>query len=249
MKPDLKGANLREAFLQGAILYSADLQGADLKGADLKGADLLAASLEGADLSGAYLKGARLTSANLNMAFLIEAHLEGARLNGAQLKGAILYLAHLEGANLIQANLDGASVQGVTYDNAMRCRVINVQNCVGSQRFIRHVADLDYIEETREKHPVKHFLWSYTSDCGCCWELLFVWCVFIVGLFAVFFDWAGTPLPLISSIMAFTSFGFIDANAHSTGELILICVEAMLGFVMFGCLVSLISSMMARRSG
>jgi hypothetical protein len=172
----------------------------------------------------------------------------GSNLQGAEFQEARLQGAKFQGADLTEANFCGAKVSGVEFDNKMKCRGIDVTGCTGSQRFVRHVMDLDYIEETKENHPVKYFAWSYTSDCGRCWELLLVWCVFTIGLFAVFFDWLGTQRSLISSVMAFTSFGFVDSSARSTGELVLICVEAMLGFTLFGCLVSLASSMMARRS-
>ena len=40
VRPDLSGADLREAHLHGANLREADLHGADLSGADLSGANL-----------------------------------------------------------------------------------------------------------------------------------------------------------------------------------------------------------------
>jgi hypothetical protein len=83
-------ANLRGADLRGAYLGGADLRGADLGGAYLGGADLRGADLRGADLGGADLRGADLGGANLG----------GANLRGANLRGADLGGANLGGANL-----------------------------------------------------------------------------------------------------------------------------------------------------
>jgi len=234
-----KRKGIVDTDLSEVKFYDRDFRGANFWRTNFIGARLYKTKFQEANLNEAKLHGAYLESAEFPEASLIRAELNGADLREADLRDT----------RLSNADLSDANIMGVKYDNKMRCRNTNVSSCCGSQRFVRHVKDLDYLEEFKEKYPVKHFAWSYTSDCGRCWELLFVWCVFIIGLFAIFFDWAGTQRPLISSIMAFTSFGFVDASAHSTGEFVLTCVEAMLGFTMFGCLVSLISSMMARRSG
>jgi len=87
-RADLRGADLRGAFLQGANLRGADLQGAVLRGANLQGADLQGAFLRGANLQGANLRGADLQGAFLQHANLQGANLRGAVLRGANLQGA-----------------------------------------------------------------------------------------------------------------------------------------------------------------
>ncbi len=59
---DLRGADLRDAYLRGADLRGADLRDAYLRGADLRGADLRDAYLRDAYLRGAYLRGAKILS-------------------------------------------------------------------------------------------------------------------------------------------------------------------------------------------
>ncbi len=85
VRPDLRGAYLREVDLSGA-----HLNGADLSRADCGGADFGATSLKEADLSGAHLSGADLWGADLRGADLRGAKLDGAHLNGADLCGADL---------------------------------------------------------------------------------------------------------------------------------------------------------------
>ena len=59
-RADLRGADLRYAYLKRADLRGADLRGANLHGADLRGADLYGTNLRGANLLHADLKGATL---------------------------------------------------------------------------------------------------------------------------------------------------------------------------------------------
>ncbi|MBN1655048.1 MAG: pentapeptide repeat-containing protein [Deltaproteobacteria bacterium] len=61
VKEDLRGANLKDAYLDGA-----DFSGTDLKGVNLNGAYLSGANFNNADLSTADLKDAKLYSAHYN---------------------------------------------------------------------------------------------------------------------------------------------------------------------------------------
>ena len=87
---DLRGADLRGAYLSDADLSGADLRGAYLSDADLRGAYLSDADLRGADLSDADLRGADLRGADLSDAVLSGAVLSGADLSDADLRGAVL---------------------------------------------------------------------------------------------------------------------------------------------------------------
>jgi uncharacterized protein YjbI with pentapeptide repeats len=62
---DLRGIDLRDAWLQGAKLRNADLREADLRNARLNSADLRRCDLRGADLCGANMHKALLTGADL----------------------------------------------------------------------------------------------------------------------------------------------------------------------------------------
>lgn len=95
-KPNLNGANLRDA----------DLNGADLRGADLGGADFQSADLWRADLNSAYLRGANLRGADLR-----HANLWGSDFQSADLRGSDLWGADLSGANLECAKLTRSQVQ------------------------------------------------------------------------------------------------------------------------------------------
>lgn len=85
---NLRGADLRDAFLDAADLGGADLADAVLRRTSLKGADLRSARLAGTDLSGCNLSGADLRDADLGGALLADTCLLGADLRGARFAGA-----------------------------------------------------------------------------------------------------------------------------------------------------------------
>lgn len=98
-RANLRGADLRDAYLQGTHLRGAYLQNANLQGAhlrdahlqcaDLRGAHLQGANLQCADLRGAYLQCADLRGANLRDAYLRDANLRNADLRSTGLPNGI----------------------------------------------------------------------------------------------------------------------------------------------------------------
>ncbi|HRP26573.1 MAG TPA: pentapeptide repeat-containing protein [Rhodocyclaceae bacterium] len=136
--PDLRGADLGEAYLAKADLAGVDLTDANLSGAELDGACLREADLVDADLSEAMCAdvsffGANLTGADLHDAFLLKANLTAARLPGANLTDAKLCradltLADLTGADLTACDLSSAVLVGtqLTRTTLSRCRVYGV---------------------------------------------------------------------------------------------------------------------------
>lgn len=118
VRPDLIGANLREADLYLADLSKADLSEADLSGTNLSGAKLIGANLIGANLSEADLDLADLSKADLSGAKLSKGHLSGADLGGANLRQAKLREANLNWADLTQADLRAADLRGANLSRA-----------------------------------------------------------------------------------------------------------------------------------
>lgn len=220
-------------------------------GIDFHNTDLRDVILSGATLWGADFRGANCTDAKFQ-----DAELQGARFQGADLSGALFC---------------GAKVSGVKFDNKMKCRGIDITGCTGSQRFVRHVMDLDYIEEFKEDHPNWHFWWELTSDCGRSWGR---WACCTLGLVLFFaallyscyfltflpdfmipmmkpnisqFE-AGWFAPIYFSIVTFTTLGFGDITPSNTAGQIFLTLEVIAGYIMLGGLISLISNKMGRRS-
>jgi uncharacterized protein YjbI with pentapeptide repeats len=280
--PDLERANLGLSHLEGIDLVGAHLERANLGGAHLEGADLGGAHLERANLLHAHLEGASARSAHLERANLLHAHLEGASARSARLQGADFMGAHLEGADLGGAHLERASflgadlqnvfVLGVQYKKLGRCRGINLEGCSGSPRFIRDAKDNEFIEEVRINHPIKHFIWSISSDCGRSMLLWVGWSLFIAVLCgAAYADYSAPTwlpewlvnmapdvdlqgrsptwfTPYYFSIVTFTTLGFGDVVPRNLAAEIWLTIEVIIGYVMLGGLIAIFATKLARRS-
>jgi uncharacterized protein YjbI with pentapeptide repeats len=107
IQPDLRDADLHEAYLSGA----------DLSWAHLRRADLSRASLYSSNLSRAYLGGADLRAADLRRAHLGRVDLSWARLGRADLSGADLSGAYLDGTHLDETDLGGAYMGRTVFGN------------------------------------------------------------------------------------------------------------------------------------
>lgn len=112
-RPDLRGADLRRAYLldanlSGAKLHEADLTRADLRGADLSNAELVVTKLSRAILA-ADLSGAKLLGVDLEGAILSNTDLSGAHIgvaSGFSAKGLRFVFPHLTQAQLDEARAD-----------------------------------------------------------------------------------------------------------------------------------------------
>ncbi len=244
-----------------SLIQNLDTQ--NFKKAELQLADLTEASFEKANLQDASLQGATLTKANFT---------------GANLKQARFQQAKFQGANLSSADFSDANIIGAEYDDKMKCRGINVSGCFGSPRFVRHVIDLDYIEETKDRYPKKYWFWKLTSNCGRSILPWTAWSAALALIFGVIFahypvwlwlpDWLQSALtsmapqmdyndkmipngftPYYFSIVTFTTLGFGDITPLNLAGQIWLTIEVVLGYIMLGGLITLFATKMVRQSG
>jgi hypothetical protein len=113
VRPDLRGAKLRNLDLSYCDLDNADLRRASFWGCTLQGT-----RLNNADLSQCTARFVRFSRAKLAGAKLVESDLRGASLRkadltGANLRKAVLRFASLVGATITDARLDRAEVYGI----------------------------------------------------------------------------------------------------------------------------------------
>ena len=242
----------------------------DLSDEVLKGKYLPEINFSGTNLAGADLEEALLPGANLNGAILRRACLQKAKIQ--TLDGTRSKRPDLRGADLQGADLTDADVYGVKYDDNMKCFGIRAAGCHGDQLFVRHVLDLAYLEGFKIENPKTYWWWESTSKCGRSWWR-WAWCSFGLALFfAVILylcyflacylpGWAiptmepnvsqfeaGWFAPIYFSIVTFTTLGFGDITPSNTAGQIFLTLEVIVGYIMLGGLVSLISNKMARRS-
>jgi len=107
---DVKGANLRGAFLDRVRFDDSNLEHVDFMRASLRRADFRGAILKGAHLREAWLDGANFVGANLQDASLRLSRLRNTNLLGARLQGATLIGADLTGAVYVTRDQIAAAI-------------------------------------------------------------------------------------------------------------------------------------------
>ena len=281
-------AKLRGVNFVGADLRYANLQGAILTGADFTGAKLYHTDLEDADLRNANMTGAKLGKANLNKAKLQHSHLTEAKLLGTSLVGANLYRAHIDNASLFSADLtratlkeadirftilqrailNDADVSEIKYNRHCKFKGIRATTCFGNHSFRRYAMDQDFLEEFRRDHPIIHFIWLVTCNCGRSMSLWAGWSVALAGLLTLIFHGLGQDsFALLSdphgnemlpwswntmcyySVVTFTTLGFGDVTPLTWWAKFWVMAEVILGYIMLGGLISIFANKLARRSG
>jgi len=271
----LVGAKLRGAVLFQARLDGAELAGADLSDANLaeisavraglgrtalQGANLIGAQLQGSTLSGADLSGADLRTAELDDARLLRTILVGADLGRASLRRVEIGDCDVTGARFRYTDLQDSRIRGITgYDQCdwVGADFRNADLC-GAYLLRRFAHDQNFIAEFRSQSPAHAFgylVWKATSDCG---RSVTRWALWTVGIALAFgFLYAQLPIdygphrtvlsPMYLSVVTLT---MGDADAVPVGPMsqVLVMTEGLLGYVMLGGLLSLLSNKMARRA-
>lgn len=247
---DLTGANLEEADVRDAGLGSAILTGCKLFGANLGNATLTKASLEKADLRCAHLRVARIR----------EARLAGADFTGTDLFGVDLSLTDVKRAIFNNADMRETRLRGVlNFEKAQWIGVdIRDVNFAGAYRLRRFIVDQNYIYEFKNINRFSRILyaiWMLTNDCG---RSMFRWCACIVILslaFAWLYSFVAIDYgehqnwiaPYYFSVVTLTTLGYGDILPLSSAARLVALFEVMLGYMMLGGLLSILSNKMARR--
>lgn len=268
---DLSKANLRGANLSRANLWGSNLSGADLTEANLSGANLCETNLSGADFWKTDLSGALLREANLSGANLWETNLSGAELGDVLFTTDEVFdrllkwwgpkiLSCIPLLNRMKPFQNWKKV-GMTILRGIDTAKIN-----GSKNPIlkRYIEDYQFIQGFKKKSWFHRWLfyplWKATSDCGRSLLLWLIWAVGLIGLFSwVYYphraDWFNqVDLNWLSiwylSLTKFMSFGFGNTTPkidHPTAQVWLM-VEVVIGYVMFGGLISILINKLARRA-
>ena len=257
----LAGCELSGADLEGADLDRANLRGAGLGMANLRSTQAFSADLSGATLSGSDLSHASLSCAKLTGARMREANLTATDFRAADLREAELSLCTVADATFDEADLRGARLRAVSHFESARWFGVDIRdiNFAGAYRLRRHVIDENYLKEFRESGRVQHALyqlWWLTSDCGRSlgrWSVnIFVVAALFAGLFALAGVQLGIHEPgmttyLYYSVVTLTTLGYGDIVPQtSTGQMLAI-LEAGVGYLMLGGLISILANKMARR--
>ncbi len=269
---DLAGAIIEEANLESANLKNAEMAYAELNGSSLMSANMQGASLRNAHLEGALLTGADMANVGAECSFIKNARLMSANLYDASLLSADLSHADLTGVCLIGANLEGANLTGANLQSVGfqrkrgKWRNIRLEGCYGNETFKRHALHEAFVEEFRRNkgklHATVYWTWDTFVDCGRTpWRLMTwvftTWLLFAEAFFTLQLLWPDSfdigPLPetiwtmLYYSIVTLTTLGFGDVTPLTYPAMIFVSMEVLLGYIIFGCLISFLSSKMVPR--
>ena len=262
----LQGANLRRANLTGANLTSANmdeiravragfgmahLENTTCFRGHLEMCTFSRAVMKQADFRCSCMKGSRFREADLSNTDFTEADLTGADMSLSMVSGCIFNNADLRDARLRQ-------IRGYRRAQWIGTDIRDI-NFAGAYLMRRFVKDQNYLKEFRERNRLNAFLyyiWKVSSDCG---RSMALWCVWIIVL-TLFFAWVYTevgidygtyPTPISAlyfSVVTFTTLGYGDIRPSTTAGEMAAMAEVIIGYMMLGGLLSILSNKMARRA-
>ncbi len=132
-------------------------------------------------------------------------------------------------------------------------------NFFGAYLMRRFVVDQNYLDEVRTKSKfsnIVYWVWRLTSDCGRSMALWCFWIALIMAGFSLIYkmvdiDFGSYHTPfstLYFSVVTFTTLGFGDVLPMSTGAQVATVCEVIIGYLMLGGLLSILSNKIARRA-
>ncbi|MCP4600409.1 MAG: hypothetical protein GY847_07740 [Proteobacteria bacterium] len=248
---DLTSATLNECQAQRVGFGASNLSGASLVGSDLQEATMTEAKLCGADFRAANLRGASIRNADLSNASFTRASIQDADLKHSDVSGTDFRVANLADTRLLglknftKALWVGADIRGVDLRGAYMIR--------------RHIMDENYLFEFKSSsryHHILYWIWWATSDCG---RSIGRWGAFIMGVAAIFAGFYSIVdvdfgphktsfSPFYYSIVTLTTLGYGDAVPASLAAQVVAAIEALLGYIGLGGLLSILSNKIARRA-
>lgn len=266
VRPDLSHENL--ADWNAAAIRQWDM-GAD--GVNLENANLWNTNLTGAGLIFANLKNAILIQSNLEKACLIGANFENANLSNANLRGAKLKNASLENANV-------SGVKYSRFAKYRGIRTATCYGSPRFRRFSQDQDFLEELREESTLGRILYWLWLIFADCGRSFWPILSWLLLISFMFGAIYAGYEIPVwlsflpdslqnflisihpqldfkhlqtwfsPYYFSLVTLTTLGFGDITPLNAAGEVFVSVEVLIGYMMLGLLISILSNKIARRS-
>lgn len=257
-----KGADFTGANLSGALLSEGLFDHAGFGSANLSGVVAHRASFRGAALSACSAREASFAASDLTEARCIDANFEGADFQTATLGEADLTGVRVAGATFRRARLKGAKLLGVMgYASADWIFVeLDDMNLTGGVLLREFAHDQNFLFEFRNqsrRHEWVYRVWWLTSDCG---RSVLRWGVCSFGLaafFACVYTFVGIDYgpnatwlsPFYFSVVTLTTLGYGEVVPVTAAAQATVITEVILGYVMLGGMLSLISNKLSRRGG
>ncbi|QDV09500.1 Secreted effector protein pipB2 [Planctomycetes bacterium Poly30] len=271
VEADLTGAILDDVHAESADFSRARLSGASLRRGHFSHARFSGAQLVDADATAAFMDEVEFVGASVRGTVFAVARLQATRWNEADLTGADLRRADLSRADLAEvtvhhARFDDADLSGARLSRVAgfrRASWLGVDAAALDRRgacFVHDfIEDQNFLTEYRSQGPAYEWtyrLWWLTSDCG---RSVTRWGI-CSGVLAALFAFAYTQVgidyghhetalsPLYFSVVTLTTLGFGDAVPATLAAQAIVMCEVVIGYVMLGGLLSLISNKLSRRA-
>lgn len=257
VRPKLTGCR----FFQQSSMVELEAKYADFSGSTFRGVDF---------------SGARLFECDLSRTLLYRCDFAEAQLEQCKISESEVGLCDFSGASLRHSDLNDSVVRLARWNTATGAGglAINRADFPNSRQFERHIKDAQWLEEFRagiEKGPARRkvlaWFWQVTSNYGRSVWRLAGWCTCVILIFALAFHAANIfsdtqAVALVRegpelkglwesvhlSVDIFTNLGMSRAEALTPLGAVLIWVEAVLGWISLGSLLTLLANYATRRS-
>ena len=270
------GANLRGALLFDVDAEGAEFAGADLTGAVLRDGRFARAGFGSATLSGAQAIDAVFEDASFAQADVSGANFVGAKGSGtcwreAKLTGADLRRADLPAADFTAVDLAGARFDDAELNGAKLSRVKGFRTASwlgidastldrrGASFLHDFIEDQNFLSEYRSQgrsYEWTYRVWWLTSDCGrsvarwaaCSTVLALVFALLYTQVEIDFGRHETWLSPFYFSVVTLTTLGYGDVLPATAAAQAVVIFEVVIGYVMLGGLLSLVSNKLSRRA-
>lgn len=244
-------SNFSNANLESAGFGSSIVQNTLFFNANLKHATLSIARFEKCDFRCATLIDARITEAVMHSCDLTQATMERCNLLQSSVAHSVFNEVSLEGSKIRDiSDYEGAKWIGTDIRNI---------NFAGAYHLRRHIQDENYIYEFQQRsalHSIYYKIWMITSDCG---RSLTRWIILILLQISIFTyiytvvdidygKYESTISPLYYSIATMTTLGYGDVIPASGVAQMTASLQVVLGYIMLGGLLSILTNKLARRA-
>jgi uncharacterized protein YjbI with pentapeptide repeats len=226
--------NVIEEYV-GKINGQFDLRGLSLRGENLKMVDLSYCDLFSSDLSEANFYGS-----DFRHSYLSECDINGTQFDWCKMDHALVDSADFN----VRTSFQGVDLNQINFNLAALLREAAISQQI--------------IQDLERNHKVFAAVLRLTSNYGRSFTLFASWCVGIVVLFAVAY-WSlplavGKPVlsasdfwsSLYFSVMAFATLGFAEVQPTHLASRLLVIVEVVMGYFMFGLLIAILGRKVLR---
>lgn len=256
-----KNSELTGAIIVESNFSNSHMQHAGFGSATIKSSIFFDAHLEHTTFTSSCIESSDFRCADFTDARIREAQLLQCDFTHAKMLNCNVSLSNVDGSNFNEVLLGGSRVRAISGFESAQWIGTDIRdiNFAGAYQLRRYIQDENYIFEFKNRsksHFFYYLIWKATSDCG---RSLSRWIVLILLQIALFtfiytmvkidYGLYETPIsPFYFSISTMTTLGYGDAIPVSWIAQMCTSTQVVLGYVMLGGLLSILTNKLARRA-